>query len=79
MLSKWQHSIYLLLKLELIVEKRSDKPEYTEDDDSVTYYLAVTNNGQGNAANVRLTDEISELQNSAGNKVFTDWTIEGGS
>ncbi|MCW0470236.1 hypothetical protein OH492_18970 [Vibrio chagasii] len=23
----------------LVVEKRSDKPEYTEDDDSVTYYL----------------------------------------
>lgn len=65
------------VEAELIVEKRSDKPEYTEDDDSVTYYLAVTNNGQGNAANVRLTDEISELQNSAGNKVFTDWTIEG--
>ncbi|CAK1741548.1 putative repeat protein (TIGR01451 family) [Vibrio crassostreae] len=62
---------------DLIVEKRSDKPEYTEDDDSVTYYLAVTNNGLGNAANVRLTDEISELQNSVGNKVFTDWTIEG--
>ncbi|MEZ9289870.1 DUF11 domain-containing protein [Vibrio lentus] len=62
---------------DLVVEKRSDKPEYTEDDDSVTYYLAVTNNGLGNAANVRLTDEISELQNSIGNKVFTDWTIEG--
>ncbi len=62
---------------DLVVEKRSDKPEYTEDDDSVTYYLAVTNNGQGNAANVRLTDEISELQNSTANKVFTDWTIEG--
>ena len=62
---------------DLVVEKRSDKPEYTEDDDSVTYYLAVTNNGLGNAANVRLTDEISELQNSVGNKVFTDWTIEG--
>lgn len=62
---------------ELVVEKRSDKPEYTPDDDSVTYYLAVTNQGDGNAANVRLTDEISELQNEAGNKVFTDWTIEG--
>ncbi len=62
---------------DLVVEKRSDKPEYTEDDDSVTYYLAVTNNGLGNAANVRLTDEISELQNSVGNNVFTDWTIEG--
>lgn len=62
---------------DLVVEKRSDKPEYTEDDDSVTYYLAVTNNGQGNAANVRLTDEISGLQNSTGNKVFIDWTIEG--
>lgn len=62
---------------ELMVEKRSDKPEYTPDDDSVIYYLAVTNQGDGNAANVRLTDEISELQNEAGNKVFTDWTIEG--
>ncbi len=62
---------------ELVVEKRSDKPEYTPDDDSVTYYLAVTNQGDGNAANVRLTDEISDLQNEAGNKVFTDWTIEG--
>ncbi|WP_413788374.1 hypothetical protein [Vibrio campbellii] len=62
---------------ELVVEKRSDKPEYTPDDDSVTYYLAVTNQGDGNAANVRLTDEISELQNEAGSKVFTDWTIEG--
>ncbi|WP_155647778.1 DUF11 domain-containing protein [Vibrio sp. CUB2] len=62
---------------ELVVEKRSDKPEYTPDDNSVTYYLAVTNQGDGNAANVRLTDEISELQNEAGNKVFTDWTIEG--
>ncbi|WP_408740063.1 hypothetical protein [Vibrio owensii] len=62
---------------ELVVEKRSDKPEYTPDDDSVTYYLAVANQGDGNAANVRLTDEISELQNEAGNKVFTDWTIEG--
>ncbi|CAH7341992.1 conserved hypothetical protein [Vibrio chagasii] len=62
---------------DLVVEKRSDKPEYTEDDDSVTYYLVVTNNGQGNAADVHLTDAISELQNSTGNKVFTDWTIEG--
>lgn len=62
---------------DLVVEKRSDKPEYTEDDDSVIYHLAVTNNGLGNAANVRLTDEISELKNSAGNEVFTDWTIKG--
>ncbi|MFV8458193.1 hypothetical protein ACNO5M_24270, partial [Vibrio owensii] len=62
---------------ELAVEKRSDKPEYTEEDDVVIYYLGAVNEGRGNAANVRLNDVLSDLKSETGNHVFTDWTIEG--
>lgn len=57
----------------LIATKVADKAEYTNDDDQITYTLAVTNRGSSDALNVHLVDEISKLQGVNGSPLFTEW------
>ncbi|OCH14845.1 hemagglutinin [Aliivibrio sp. 1S165] len=58
----------------LVVKKIADKSEYTNDDDEITYTLAVTNRGSSDVSGVQLVDEISTLQGANGNPLFTEWT-----
>lgn len=58
----------------LVVKKIADKNEYTNDDDEITYTLAVTNRGSSDVSGVQLVDEISTLQGANGNPLFTEWT-----
>ncbi len=59
--------------IELVVKKVADKAEYTNDDEQITYTLAVTNRGSSDAIDVHLVDEISKLQAANGNPLFTEW------
>jgi uncharacterized repeat protein (TIGR01451 family) len=61
----------------LVVKKTADKSEYTPDDTHIVYTLSVVNTGEGNAKDVNLTDAISKLVASNGNKVFSSWTLRG--
>lgn len=58
----------------LVVKKIADKNEYTNDDNEITYTLAVTNRGSSDVSGVQLVDEISTLQGANGNPLFTEWT-----
>ena len=62
---------------DIVVTKKADKAFYENNDDTVTYSLTVENRGAGNSANVQLIDEISKLQASNGNQVFTNWHVTG--
>lgn len=57
----------------LVVKKTADKADYGNDDEQVTFTLAVTNRGSSDALNVLLADEISALKGTNGNPLFTDW------
>ena len=58
----------------LMVKKISDKAEYTNDDDEITFTLGVTNRGSSDVSGVKLIDEIAQLQGANGNPLFTEWT-----
>ncbi len=57
----------------LSVNKVADKPEYTNDDDEITFTMTASNRGSADAKSVNLLDEIDKLIGNSGNSLFTTW------
>nr|WP_245688479.1 hypothetical protein [Vibrio sonorensis] len=55
---------------------KGDDAEFTNDDETLTYILKVTNEGSGTVSGAEMLDEVSQLVGSNGNALFTDWTVK---